>query len=78
MATAAGERVDITIIGCKQVIAGAAFAAGVYLTSDGSGRAIAAAPAGGVNNNIVGIALEAASALGDMPEVHLRPGRIQG
>jgi hypothetical protein len=75
---AAGERVDISLIGIEYITAGAAFAAGVPLTSDGSGRVVAAAPAAGTNANLCGHSLEAATALGDQVRVHLGPSVMQG
>lgn len=75
---ASGERVDISLAGIEYVVAGAAFSAGVALTSDGSGRAIAAAPATGVNVTTIGTALEAASAAGDVVRVLLGLGSLQG
>jgi predicted RecA/RadA family phage recombinase len=66
-----GERVDICHAGIHVVEAGAAFAAGAALTADANGRAVAAATAG---NRVVGVALEAAVASGDLVNVIVNPG----
>jgi hypothetical protein len=67
---AAGAQVAIRFGGTAQVVAGAAFAAGARLTTDASGRAITAT----VGQRYYAIALEAATAVGDMPEVFLQTG----
>lgn len=78
IAAASGERVDVAHDGIVFVVAGAAFGQGALLTSDASGRAVAAAPAAGTNNRVIGIALEAATAAGDVVRILLSPGQIQG
>jgi hypothetical protein len=75
---ASGERVEIITYGIAWVEAGAAIAVGLPVTSDASGRGVAAAPAAGTNNRIIGFALEAAVAAGDQIRVLLSPGQIQG
>lgn len=75
---AASGRVDVVITGLAKVTAGAAFSPGSYLTSDASGRAVAAAPAAGTNNGIVGIAIEEATAAGDVVEILVSPQSRQG
>ncbi|MCA3349649.1 MAG: DUF2190 family protein [Roseomonas sp.] len=75
---ASGERVEIMTHGIAWVEAGAAIAVGSPVTSDASGRGVAAAPAAGTNNRIIGFALEAAVAAGDQIRVLLSPGQIQG
>jgi hypothetical protein len=75
---ATGERVDVVHGGEALVEAGAAFSAGVLLTADASGRAILAAPATGVNNRIIAVAIEAASAAGDLVRVFVTPCSLQG
>lgn len=72
------ERVDVVHIGETLVEAGAAITAGALLTSDASGRAVTAAPAAGVNNRVVGVALEAATAAGDLIRVLISPCSVQG
>ena len=75
---ASGERVEIMTHGIAWVEAGAAIAVGLPVTSDASGRGVAATPAAGTNNRIIGFALEAAVAAGDQIRVLLSPGQIQG
>lgn len=75
---ASGERVDVAHVGETLAEAGAAVAAGALLTSDNVGRLVTAAPAAGVNNRIIAIALEAASAAGDLIRVSINPSSIQG
>ena len=75
---AIGARVDVVISGITEVEAGAAFSAGALLTADGTGRAIVAAPAAGVNNRIVGIALQPAGAAGDLVQINVTPLSLQG
>lgn len=75
---AIGTTTDVVRDGPAVVEAGAAFAAGTPLTSDALGRAIAAAPATGVNVRIVGFADEAASAAGDVVRFMVAPGLMQG
>ena len=68
-AAVAGEVVPVDVIGSTIVEAGAAVAAGATVKSDASGRAITWAPAGAK----VGVALDAATAAGQMIEVLLIP-----
>lgn len=79
VAAATGERVDVAHAGFDNLIeAGAAFAAGDFLTSDGTGRGIVAAPAAGTNNRTGAVALEAATAAGDLIRVKVEMGMFQG
>lgn len=73
-----GERVDVVHQGVAWVEAGAAIVRGAPITSDANGRGITAAPAAGANVRILGIALESASAAGDVIRVLLEPGYMQG
>ncbi|MER2545936.1 MAG: capsid cement protein [Candidatus Accumulibacter phosphatis] len=75
---ASGERQDVVLDGIAYVEAGAAVTIGTLITSDATGRAVTAAPAAGTNNRIVGIALDAATAAGDVIRVLLAPGSVQG
>ena len=75
---ALGERVDVVRVGFAWAEAGAAIARGAPLTADAIGRAVAAAPAVGVNNRIVGFADEAATAAGDVIRIQVNPGFMQG
>ena len=76
--TASGARVDVHRAGLVEVEAGAAFAKGKPLTTDGTGRAIAAAPAAGANVRIIGLSEAAAGAAGDVVDVMLAPSVMQG
>ena len=78
VAPANGERVDVVLSGVTLIEAGAAVALTDLLTTDSSGRAVAAAPAAGTNNRIIGIPLETATAAGDLIRVRLGPGSFQG
>lgn len=60
-------------VGTTKVIAGAAIALGSYVTSDGSGKAIATTTD---KHKTLGIALEAAAADGDIIEVAMQPGQM--
>jgi hypothetical protein len=75
---ASGERIEVVTHGIAYVTAGAAITLGALVTSDATGRAVAAAPATGVNNRTIGIAMEAAAAAGDIIRVLLSPGSVQG
>lgn len=75
---AINERIDVVKVGVAWVEAGAAFARGAPLTSDGVGRAIAAAPAAGSNVRVVGFAEEAATAAGDVVRFLISPCVMQG
>ena len=76
--TAAGERVDVWHVGIAYVEAGAAVARGAPVTADAQGRGVTAAPAAGSNARVVGFALEAATAAGDVIRVLLSPCVMQG
>jgi hypothetical protein len=78
VAPVSGERVDVVHDGIAIVEAGAAFAITALLTADAQGRAVAAAPAAGTNNRIIGMPLEAAVAAGDLIRVLVSPGSFQG
>jgi hypothetical protein len=75
---AANERVEVMVQGIAWVEAGAAITIGALVTTDSVGRGVAAAPAAGVNNRHIGIALDAAVAAGDQIRVLLSPGSVQG
>lgn len=75
---AIGEPIDVQLLGIGEVVAGAAYARGAKLTSDAQGRAIAAAPAAGANAQIIGIAMEAALAAGDIRPVLITQSVMQG
>lgn len=73
-----GERTEVHVYGAVLVEAGAAVSLGALVTADSVGRGIAAAPAAGANARHIGIALEAASAAGDVIRVLLSQGSVQG
>jgi hypothetical protein len=76
-AAAAGRGVDVVLTGVATVEYGGTVAPGAPLTSDSIGRAVAAAPAVGTNNRIVGFAM-VAGAVGDLGAVRLAQGSLQG
>jgi hypothetical protein len=78
LTVASGERVDVLLEGIAFVEAGAAVTIGAQVTSDSVGRCVTAAPAAGVNNRVIGIAMEDASAAGDVIRVLLSPCTLQG
>lgn len=75
--TPINENCDVVLVGVADVRCGGAVARGDWLTSDANGKAVAAAPAAGVNNNVVGRAL-ASGVLDDIIPVLLAQNRIQG
>jgi hypothetical protein len=76
-ASVAGERVDVYRDGIAEVEYGGTVTRGQKLTADASGRAIAAAPAAGVNAQIIGIA-EVSGVVGDIGSVLLELSVMQG
>jgi len=73
----ANERVDVALDRFVPVEYGGTIAAGDPLTADASGKAVAAGPAAGTNNRIIGYA-GVAGVAGDIVDVYIRPGQIQG
>lgn len=59
-AAASAATVRVQLMGRAKVKAGGTIARGDLVTSDASGLAVAAAPGAGVNNRILGVALQAA------------------
>ncbi len=77
--TAAGQPVTIIDGGHAKAIAAAAIAVGALLEVDGvSGKVKTAAPAAGVNANILGMALTSAAADGDEIDAIVFPSTMQG
>lgn len=74
---ALGERVDVVLDGIAEVEFGGNVTRGNKLTSDADGKAVVAAPAAGVNNQIIGIAM-VDGVLGDIGSVHLKQSVMQG
>ena len=76
-AASTDTRVDVIRQGIAEVTYGGNVAVGDLLTSDADGKAVAAAPAAGVNNRIIGIA-EVAGVSGDVGSMLISPGSVQG
>ena len=74
---ASGSRADVVVGGVYEIKAGGTISRGDRITSDASGKAVAAAPAAGTNNGIIGFALEAAVS-GDLVAVLISPQTYQG
>lgn len=62
------KRVDVTVVGIVPVIAGGAVAIGAAVTCNASGKAIAATE----GNETIGIAMQAATAAGDVIEILIK------
>jgi hypothetical protein len=77
LAAAIGARCDIILDHTAEVEYGGTVTRGDWLTTDANGKAVTAAPAAGVNNNVIGRAL-ASGVSGDIGLVLLAAGRIQG
>lgn len=71
------NRVDIILCDIAEVEYGGTITRGDWLTADANGKAVAAAPAAGVNANVIGRAMMS-GVTGDIGTVLLAPGRIQG
>jgi len=76
-ADADGDRVDIITMGVAEVELGGTVTRGGLITSDANGKGVAAAPAVGVNNRVIGVA-RVSGVAGDIIDVQLCPGQIQG
>lgn len=76
-APATGDVVDVVLTDVATVEYGGNVTVGALLTADSVGRAVVAAPATGVNNRVIGIAM-VAGVSGDLGAVRLAPGSIQG
>ena len=74
---ASGARVDVHVAGIAEVELGGTVTRGDPITSDASGKGVAAAPSAGANNRIVGFAM-ISGVNGDIISVQIAPGRIQG
>lgn len=77
IAAATSENCDVIVDGPALAKSGGTVAIGDLLTSDASGNVIVAAPGTGVNNRIVGQALEAAAS-GDIFRIFVAIGSLQG
>lgn len=72
-----GERVDVILGGIANVTYGGTIARGALVTTNASGQAVTAAPAAGVNNRILGIAMISGVA-NDLGAVLIDCGSVQG
>jgi len=71
------DRCDVAMAGVAEVELGGTVTRGNEITSDASGRGLAAAPGAGTNNRIVGVALQS-GVIGDIIEVLVSVGIKQG
>ncbi len=76
-AASAGERIDVAHDGIVDVEYGGTVTRGQKLTSDASGRAIAAVPSAGANAQIIGYAVVSAVS-GDIADMMISPSVMQG
>lgn len=74
---ASGARVSVVVAGIADVEAGGNITRGALVTADADGKAVAAAPAAGVNNRVAGVAMVSAAS-GDIIPVLLAPQQTQG
>ena len=72
-----GERIDVVHEGIADVKLGGTVTRGQRITSDATGQGVAAAPAAGTNNGVVGMALTSGVS-GDVIPVLISVGQIQG
>ncbi len=77
VAPASGERLDVVKSGIADVEFGGTVTRGGPVTSDASGKAVAAAPGAGSNVRIIGFA-EVSAVSGDIAPVLVAPGVMQG
>lgn len=73
----AGDRIDVVLSGIADVEFGGNVTRGQLVTADSNGKAVAAAPAAGVNNQVIGRALVSAAS-GDIGPILIAPGSMQG
>lgn len=66
-----GQAVEVQSIGRAKALAGAAVALGALVSSDATGRVVTAAAPAATSQYLVGVALEAATAAGDLITVEL-------
>lgn len=76
-AAANGDRIEVILAGAAEVEYGGNVGTGDLLTSDADGKAVAAAPAAGVNSRIIGVAMVDGVA-GDIGSVLISPSSMQG
>lgn len=76
-ADATGDRFDVVMAGIAEIEYGDTVTRGDWLTTDADGKAVAAAPATGANNSVIGRAMTSGVA-GDIGSVFIAPGSLQG
>lgn len=74
---AIGDRIDIVLFGETEVQVGGTIPFGAFFTAGAGGKAVAPAPAAGINNRVGGI-LTIGAVSGDIARVLVNPGQIQG
>lgn len=74
---ATGERVDVYLGGIAEVVLAGTVTRGGFITSNAAGAGVAAAPAAGTNNAVIGRAL-LSGVTGQVIPVLLAPAQIQG
>lgn len=77
LGASSGEYCDVIIDGIAQVEYGGNVTRGDKLTADADGKAVTAAPAAGVNAQIIGIAM-LSGVSGDIGSVRIAPSVMQG
>lgn len=77
LGAATGETLDVILDGVASVEYGGNVSVGVLLTADANGKAVAAAPAAGTNNRVIGLAM-VAGVSGDIGSVLIKQGTTQG
>lgn len=74
---ASADHVDVVLTGIAEVEYGGNVTRGALLTADADGKAVAAAPAAGANNRIIGEAMESGVS-GDIGSVLIAHSSMQG
>lgn len=74
---ASGERVDIVRLGFTEIELGGTVTRGGFITTNASGQAVAAAPAAGAVNSVVG-RMDVSGVSGDVVPHLFIPGQITG
>jgi len=75
--SAAGEEARVMLSGISKLKLGGTVTRGALVTTNASGQGVAAAPAAGVNNSVIGQAMKSGVS-GDIVTVLLKQGQIQG
>lgn len=76
-ASATGNSCSVVMGGVAAVEYGGNVTRGQMLTADSNGKAVAAAPAAGVNNRVIGVAMSSGVS-GDIGDVLISPAQFQG